>query len=407
MRIYEIGTGYTSIPADKGAATEIVVENLSRALIAQGHDVTVVDIEDPHRLPTELPIVEVPMPKGFGATDEALGLRHKLKRVVYSVRLSRVLRRVLREAHERVVLHFHNQYNAYFFLRLTPRYLRGRALVCYTNHSYVWHDPWEKIEGTVRKRYFQEIYAMRHADAVFVLNERTERTVVDRLGIASSKVVRIANGIDVGTYRPLPEEERERAREELGLGGALPFIEVGSVCERKNQLEAVELLAPLMRKDPRVRFFYAGGVIDEDYQRRIGERARELGVEEKVFYLGEVAPGERLNRCYNAAVAMVFPAKAEGFSLCVLEALSAGLPVIVRDDLEMPLEGLLTYESSGEFEGLIGEKILDGQRLALESIQARATAMGYSWTAIALDYVRAFERVLSSGSREAHIAQEG
>jgi len=36
MRIFEIGTGYTSIPADKGAATEIVVDNLSHSLINLG-----------------------------------------------------------------------------------------------------------------------------------------------------------------------------------------------------------------------------------------------------------------------------------------------------------------------------------------------------------------------------------
>lgn len=119
MRIFEIGTGYTSIPADKGAATAIVVDNLSRSLINLGHDVTVVDIEDPNRLPTDLPILEVPMPKGFGVTDEALGIKHKLKRVVYSLKLSGVLKGILREVPdgERAVLHFHNQYNAFFSLK--------------------------------------------------------------------------------------------------------------------------------------------------------------------------------------------------------------------------------------------------------------------------------------------------
>lgn len=404
MKIYEIGTGYTSIPADKGAATEIVVDNLSRALIAQGHEVTVVDIEDPHRLPTELPIIEVPMPKGFGATDEALGVRHKLKRVMYSMRLAGTLKRILRERTERAVLHFHNQYNAYFFCKLTPRRLRERALLCYTNHSYVWHDPWEKIEGAVRKRYFQEVYAMRKADVVFVLNGQTERTAVDRLGVDHAKVVRIANGIDVGAYRLLPEEERERAREELGLGGTLPFIEVGSVCERKNQLEAVELMAPLMKKDPRVRFVYAGGVIDGEYQERIGERARELGVEDRVAYLGEVAPGERLNRCYNAAVAMAFPAKAEGFSLCVLEAMAAGLPVIVRSDLEMQLEGLLVYESPSGFEELVKGEVLDDARLASNAAKVRSVAEGYSWEAVASSYAAAFEKSFSASPCP---AQEG
>ena len=148
MRIFEIGTGYTSIPADKGAATEIVVDNLSRSLIKLGHDVTVVDIEDPNRLPTDLPILEVPMPEGFGATDEALGIKHKLKRIVYSVKLASVLKKELHQlpAGDKVLLHFHNQYNAFFFYKLVPSSLRTKVAVAYTVHSYIWHDDWNVIE---------------------------------------------------------------------------------------------------------------------------------------------------------------------------------------------------------------------------------------------------------------------
>ena len=41
MKIYEIGTGYTPIPAQMGAATEIVVEELSTRLVKKGHQVDI------------------------------------------------------------------------------------------------------------------------------------------------------------------------------------------------------------------------------------------------------------------------------------------------------------------------------------------------------------------------------
>ena len=69
MKVYEVGTGYTPIPAKMGAATEIVVEELTKAFIKKNIDVSVVDIAAKERLKTDLPIVEVKIPKCFMRTD--------------------------------------------------------------------------------------------------------------------------------------------------------------------------------------------------------------------------------------------------------------------------------------------------------------------------------------------------
>lgn len=89
MKIYEIGTGYTPIPAQMGAATEIVVEELTRSLIKNGVDATIIDIKAQNRAECELPIIEVGVPKIFTKTDVSLGIMHKLKRVCYSISLAK------------------------------------------------------------------------------------------------------------------------------------------------------------------------------------------------------------------------------------------------------------------------------------------------------------------------------
>ena len=45
MKLYEIGTGYTPIPAQMGAATEIVVEGLTRAFQKLNVPVEIIDIK--------------------------------------------------------------------------------------------------------------------------------------------------------------------------------------------------------------------------------------------------------------------------------------------------------------------------------------------------------------------------
>ena len=127
MKIYEIGTGYTPIPAQMGAATEIVVEELTKAFLKQGVPVEIIDIAATNRAQTTLPIREVKVPKCFSGTDVQLGLMHKLKRVVYSIALTGELRKILIQTSEKVVLHFHNQYNLFFFLKLIPKKLRKKC----------------------------------------------------------------------------------------------------------------------------------------------------------------------------------------------------------------------------------------------------------------------------------------
>ena len=400
MKIYEIGTGYTSIPADKGAATEIVIENLSRALVSLGHDVTVVDIANQNRLPTELPIVEVTMPKGFEATDEALGFRHKLKRVVYSVRLAGVLRRLLNSTCEHVVLHFHNQYNAFFFLKLVPRRLRNRAFMCYTNHSGSWNGEWDEISGVIRRRYFQEAYAQKHADAVLVLNEKTASNLMEHLSVSAERVHLAVNGVDISTYRPLSREEGDAARAKLFSPGAHFVFQSGSVCKNKGQLMSARCLKKRLKEDSNCYFVFAGGIIDAEYLETILDFAKSEGIERQIVYLGEKSPGPELAKLYAAADVCVLPSSYESFGMAALEALSCGTPVLRRSvgrtvAFASEDEGMFSFSDEGEYAALM-DRFLDLSEIERELLSKNArnsSVSKYSWEVVARDFVSLLERI--------------
>ena len=63
MKIIEVGTGYTSIPAKMGAATEIVVEEISKVFEKEKINYEIFDIKDEERKETNLKIKEVYVPK--------------------------------------------------------------------------------------------------------------------------------------------------------------------------------------------------------------------------------------------------------------------------------------------------------------------------------------------------------
>lgn len=390
MKIYEIGTGYTPIPAQMGAATEIVVEELTKALLIQHFDVTIIDIAADKRKKNDLPIIEVPVPSIFRGTDVKLGVMHKLKRVIYSISLASVLKKILKKSNEKIILHFHNQYNMYFFMKLTSEKVRKNCTLVYTNHSYIWHEAWQEIKNTVQKRYFQEIFSMKSADYIFVLNEITRDTLIRHIGIEESKIHLIDNGVNTEVYKPMSQKEEADFRDQNKMTGKQIFIQVGSVCERKNQLGAVKLLLPFLKEDPNRIFMYAGGIISEEYQKEIESYAKAKGIENQVIYLGELKPGKELNNYYSVADAMVFPSKSEGFSLVILEAMAAGTPVFIRDTLEFKLASeCLQYRNAHEFEEKMRKFILNNGARKKQSEKARAVVMmNYSWEKIAMDYMK-------------------
>lgn len=384
MKIYEIGTGYTPIPAQMGAATEIVVEELVKAFQQQGEDVQLIDIQAKHRAPNRLPITEVKVPSVFTDTDVKLGVMHKLKRVIYSIALAGKLRKILRCSKEKVLLHFHNQYNMFFYLKLVSPKLRQKAHTAYTVHSYIWPADWDEIKDTVRKRYFQEISCVQNADTVLVLNDRTAAHFVEHLGVAPEKIHKIDNGVNTDIYHVQTADEQEAFRECLGLSGKRIIFQVGSVCDRKNQLGAVEMLAEYMKNHPDVVYLYAGGVIDPAYQTQITEFAAENGLADRIRYVGELSPGAELNRYYNAAALTVFPSKLESFGLVIIESLSTGTPVILAGKPLFPLEhGCHVYGTEAEFFQLVDELLnrKDYARAAREEVVAQ-----YSWEKVARDH---------------------
>lgn len=389
MKIYEIGTGYTPIPAQMGAATEIVVEGLTRAFVKQNVPVEIIDIKAKDRAKTDLPIQEVWVPGCFAGTDVKLGLMHKLKRVVYSVSLAFSLRKLLKDAQEQVVLHFHNQYNLFFFLKLVSPKIRAKARIAYTVHSYIWPDEWEKIEETVKKRYFQEIYCVQHADDVLVLNDKTAEHFVQRLGVAPERIHKIGNGVDTDAYRILAQEETDNFRRHQNLAGKKIIFQVGSVCDRKNQLGAVEMLTAYLQQHPDVVYLYAGGVIDEAYRQQIDEYAVQHGIADQVRYVGELTPGIMLNQYYNAAAVTVFPSKIESFGLVIIESLCAGTPVLLSGKPLFRLEkGYHIYRSGEEFVQLV-DRMLCGE---YDKTDVREEAAeNYGWYNTARDHLHIWQ----------------
>jgi len=392
MKIYEIGTGYTPIPAKIGAATEIVAEQLSRAFLKKGVDVEIVDIASKDRHDIGLKINEVWLPGVFTGTDIKLGIMHKLKRVVYSVSLALKLRKLIKKAEDKVVLHFHNQYNLFFFEKLTGKRLRKRATVAYTNHSGVWRMDWEEIKDTIRNRYFQEAECMRRADVVCALNPETIENAVNHEGASREHMHLVYNGVNTELYRPLEDCEKDRFREKYGLTGKRVILQVGSVNENKGQARSLKTVSELLKKDKDMVFAFAGGIISNEYYDEVFTIASSLGVADQVKYLGMIEPGEELNGLYNIADATIISSWFEGFCMAIIESMAAGTPVMIDNNSQFSLgEGCVLYNEENSAEVLEAQLYGTDAGLTLREWARKNAVAHFSWEKIAQDYLELFD----------------
>ncbi|MDX2933455.1 MSMEG_0565 family glycosyltransferase [Streptomyces ipomoeae] len=134
----------------------------------------------------------------------------------------------------------------------------------------------------------------------------------------------IPNGVAYERFATTDPAARAQWRSRLGRY----VLTVGGIEPRKGSLDLLEAYA---RLEGGVGLVIAGGetLFDyRDYRARWETRAAELGVEPVV--LGPVADDE-LPALVGAAAAFAFPSLKEGFGLAAMEALAAGVPLVVRD----------------------------------------------------------------------------
>ncbi|MFI6932635.1 MSMEG_0565 family glycosyltransferase [Streptomyces sp. NPDC050287] len=137
----------------------------------------------------------------------------------------------------------------------------------------------------------------------------------------------IPNGVAYERFATTAAAARARWTDRLGRY----VLSVGGIEPRKGSLDLLEAYAIMRAGHSGVRLVIAGGetLFDyRDYRARWETRARELGVEPVV--LGPV-PDDDLPALVAAADAFAFPSLKEGFGLAAMEALAAGVPLVVRD----------------------------------------------------------------------------
>jgi glycosyltransferase involved in cell wall biosynthesis len=208
----------------------------------------------------------------------------------------------------------------------------------------------------------------------------------------------IMSVITPGVTLPGPAPSRGEARRLLGLPQSGPLLLFVANDYARKGLDA--LLAAMPHLPERAMLMVVG---KPDGIPAYQERARRLGLFERVHFLGAI---KEIDLAYRAATALVHPTLDDTFAMVVLEAMAYGLPVVVSGPAYCGIAGLLQdgkdalllddprneRQLAAALTRVLGEPAL----AATLSAAGRRFAQAHTWEEAARTYEALYLRAVSS-----------
>jgi glycosyltransferase involved in cell wall biosynthesis len=256
-------------------------------------------------------------------------------------------------------------------------------LSAFDPRSKEWLSP--KFRARVRASI---IHSARSAAAIVVPSEFTKRGLIERFSLDPADVAIAANAVDPELADLLAQSTGRPNR-----GDQQRVIAVGNVVPRKNLSTLAAAIAKLRANGSAVELRIVGTVaasgrqVEQELRRRLGEA---------VSFTGYVST-ERLAAEYAAADLLAFPSLFEGFGIPAIEAMQAGVPVLVSDSGSLPevVAGagiVLPPTDIDAWTVGIGEVLGNADRSAELSRLGRQRAQSLSWTASATTVLHSLRR---------------
>jgi glycogen synthase len=161
------------------------------------------------------------------------------------------------------------------------------------------------------------------ADSIITVSKALKNEVLWQYGVPEWKANVVYNGI---AYRNFDGwVDPAGVRSQYGIGPFDPMaLYVGRIVYQKGVDLLIDAIPHILKYHGNAKFVFAG---DGEMRSSVEEQARERGVSHAVRFLGHQR-GWKLADLYKACDCVCVPSRNEPFGLVVLEAWSAGKPVI-------------------------------------------------------------------------------
>jgi len=290
---------------------ETMCENLTYALTALGHNVTVVSLYN-----EQTPIAR--RMEGNG-----IKIRYLDKKLGLDLSMVPKLRKVMKQEKPDVV-HTHLDVIKY---AVAAAKLCGIKRCVHTVHNVAHEEAEGRLQKLINTFYFKLGWSVPVA-----LSPEVRKTIVSFYGLKESRVPMIYNGVDLGKCFP---------KEHYRLSEPAVLLHIGRFNEQKNHRGLLEAFAEIVKVHPDCCLKLIG---DGNLEEETKHYAKTLGVGEKVVFLGNQS---NIYPFLQEADMFLLPSRFEGMPMTIIEAMGTGLPIVasavggVPDMLEDLISGML------------------------------------------------------------------
>lgn len=203
--------------------------------------------------------------------------------------------------------------------------IKKRVPYVYTEHLFISKEKdFEGYDSNVALE--EQLYHIPDLKIIAVSSGVKIKILKDFPFIQEENIRVIKNGTDF-----IPDFKNGMVHTEYNLEGKKVLLCVGTIVNRKNQLQVVrayQLLPPDIRQ--KVKILFCG---KDNMDGMLQNKICEAGLKGKLIYVGAIS-SEMMKEFYSEADGLIMPSFAEGLSIAALEGMAYGLPVIMFSDSE-------------------------------------------------------------------------
>jgi glycosyltransferase involved in cell wall biosynthesis len=255
-------------------------------------------------------------------------------------------------------------------------------------------DPWSMAQKSFRKRLFWQVSGkgmLRRAAAIHYTTQ-TEKLATEALfGLNHGKV--IALGVETKSATTLSKDQLAHHFPELAGD---PYVLVLSRLHRKKGLDVlIDAFLSLPSKFVRWRLVLAGDGPADHVLKLKGKAAAS----DRVLFTGWLE-GEKKDAVLSCASLLALPSHQENFGLCVIEALSHSVPVLLSPHVNLAEEivlanaGWIATVGKDALAARLAEALEDEEELARRGRAGKELSQKYSWENAAQGLAELYRNVL-------------
>lgn len=315
------------------------------------------------------------------------------KKPGHLLRLYPRLYRILRELRPSIV---HTR-NLASLEAVVPAWAAKVPVCIHGEHGWDMQDP---AGRKLRYRYVRRFYRP-FVNRYVALSRHLEDYLESQVGVASTSIEQIYNGVDTARFRPASDERR--AIPGCPFDGSDHWLvgTVGRMEAVKDPLNLAHAFVRALELRPsvsrRLRLVFVG---DGSLRTQLAALFERAGVGERVWFAGERDDVPDIMRGLDC---FVLPSLAEGISNTILEAMASRLPVIATrvggnsELIESGMTGVLVPPANSDALARAIVACADDHAAAQRHAKAarRVVESRFSLARMVCDYVRLYERALA------------